>query len=501
MEVKLLAKRKVKAAVRTNNNRVYSSAVDPAKVQQSSSFNKGSSPAALTDINTLASLLKNPQEFENVKRLYQFCDYYVNYDSICAGAIKNIFIPFSQAPYKLIGGNKKSRAFFEKLFERNNLEDLVRGCANDYFKYANVFVYLNNDYTLQILPPHRCYVENLSVDGEPIVSFEIDRTTEIGKTDIEKLERKYHGFPDVIRKAAEKGEAYAQLEIGHVFSVTYSKASWEKYAIPPIASALPWLVEKETLNKTLLNELDNMRAGFLHVKVGDKERNPIPGNGELAEIGNTFRNVVSRDGGRIACTSWNVDAEFKNGGTRDALATVTDLMANINWNILSSLTISSVLATGDNLPNISSNANFSTIQAAVALVNKRINAFLQDLAKMINKIIAILSLQEGFKTSPILDFDLVNLNDDETLTTLMLDLYDKGFISRQTIFEHTKFDYEEEVEKRQQEASEGADAIFAPPDQPYNKSGGEGGRPTLDMKERTTDVDGKNENPSPSDNN
>lgn len=143
-----MAKRKVKAAVRTNSNHVYSSAVDPAKVQQSSSFNKGSSPAALTDINTLASLLKNPQEFENVKRLYQFCDYYVNYDSICAGAIKNIFIPFSQAPYKLIGGNKKSRAFFEKLFERNNLEDLVRGCANDYFKYANVFVYLNNDYTL-----------------------------------------------------------------------------------------------------------------------------------------------------------------------------------------------------------------------------------------------------------------------------------------------------------------------------------------------------------------
>lgn len=489
--------KKAKSKVRT----FYQGAVDPREVTQSFKFNSSTTPTAITSIDSLRSVLTNPQEYENIKRLYQYCDYYVNYDSIVAGAIKNIFIPFSQTPYRLTGGTKKSREFFEKLFEQNNLEDIIRGCANDYFKYANVYLYLNDDYTLQLLPPHRCAVEALAVDGEPIVSFEIDRSIEIGKTDISDLERKYHGYPKVIQDAVEKGGSYAQLPIGNCFSITYSKASWEKYAVPPITAALPWLIEKETLTQTLTTELDNMRDTFLHVRVGDKDKNPIPGNAELSNIGNNFASVLSIDGGTVVTTAWNVQAEFLNGGTKDSLTTIADLMANINWNILSALTISSVLATGDNLPNVSSNANFSTIQAAVTLVNKRINAYLNDLTKMFNKIIRHISAEEGHSKAPELLFDLVDLNNDEGVTELMLDLYDKGFISKQTVYDHTNFSYDEEIEKRQEELNGGINQVLTPPDQPYNKAAGsdEGGRPELDMDERTTDKDGKNENPSPSD--
>lgn len=478
-----------------------SSAVKPSEIIQSFKYNSTTSPNAITSVDSLRSILTNPQEFENVKKLYQYCDYYVNYDSIVAGAIKNIFIPYSQTPYRLSGGTQKSRTFFETLFERNNLEDIVRGCSNDYFKYATVYLYMNDDYTIQLLPPHRCAVEALSVDGEPIVSYEIDRSIEIGKTDITALERKYSGYPKVIQDAVSKGESYAQLEIGKCFSISYSKASWEKYAFPPIVAALPWLIEKETLTKTLTSELENMRSTILHVQVGDKDKNAIPGEGELERIGRSFVSALSMDGGKVVSTAWNVQAKFINGGTKDSLSTITDLMANINWNILSALTISSVLATGDNLPNVSSNANFSTIQAAVTLVNKRINAYLYDLSKMINKLIKIVSEEEGLKKPPEIIFDKVDLNNDESITDLMLDLYDKGFISRQTIYDHTGFNYDEEIEKRTMEMNAGVDKVLSPPAQPYNSTPtqDQGGRPELDMDERTTDKDGKNENPRPSD--
>ena len=500
-----MAKKRIvaSAVVPTKKKKVRtfrSSATDPSTIIQSYKFNSNTSPASITSVDSLRSILSNPQEFENVKKIYQYCDYYVNYDSIVSGAIKNIFIPFSQTPYRLAGGTQKSRTFFTELFNRNNLEDIVRGCSNDYFKYANVYLYLENNHTIQLLPPHRCAVEALSVDGEPIISFEIDRSIEIGKTDITALERKYSGYPKVIQDAVSKGGSYAQLEVGKCFSICYSKASWEKYAVPPIISALPWLIETETLTQTLTKELENMRSTFLHVQVGDKDKNPIPGDQELASIGSSFVNALSSDGGKIVATSWNVQAQFLNGGTKDSLATITDLMANINWNILSALTISSVLATGDNLPNISSNANFSTIQAAVTLVNKRINAYLTDLSKTLNKMIRIISEEEGFKKYPEIVFDLVDLNNDEGVTQLMLDLYDKGFLSHQTIYDHTGFNYEEEIEKKTMEKNDGIDQVLTPPDQPYNKSGtSEGGRPELDMNERTTDKDGKNENPSPSD--
>lgn len=489
-----------KKQTRSKVHTFYSSAVEPRNVIQSYKFDSTTMPVAITSIDSLRGILTNPQEYTNIKRIYQFCDYYVNYDSIVAGAIKNIFIPFSQTPYRLNGGTKKSRAFFETLFEQNNLEDIIRGCANDYFKYANVYLYLNDDYTIQLLPPHRCAVEALAVDGEPIISFEVDRSIEFGRTDISDLERKYHGYPKVIQDVVKNGGSYAQLPIGSCFSITYSKASWEKYAVPPITAALPWLVEKETLTKTLTTELNNMRDTFLHVRVGDKDKNPIPGDGELAQIGNSFSSVLSSDGGRVVITSWNVQAEFLNGGTKDALDTISDLMANINWNILSALTISSVLATGDNLPNVSANANFSTIQAAVSLVNKRINAYLNDLTKMFNKIIRIIANEEGFSKAPELIFDLVDLNNDEGVTELMLDLYDKGFLSKQTVYDHTNFNYGEELEKRQDEIRMGINQVLTPPEQPYNRTStdDEGGRPELDMNERTTDKDGKNENPRPS---
>lgn len=503
MAKRLYASAVASGRAKQNNVRTfYSGAVQPREITQSFKFNSTTSPTSITSTDSLRNILTNPQEFENIKRLYQYCDYYVNYDTIVAGAIKNIFIPFSQTPYRLEGGTKKSRQFFETVFEQNNLEDIIRGCANDYFKYANVYLYLNDDYTLQLLPPHRCYVEALAVDGEPIVSFEIDRSVQIGKTDITKLERQYNGYPDVIQDEIKKGGSYAQLPIGNCFSISYSKASWEKYAVPPIAAALPWLIEKETLNKTLTTELDNMRGTFLHVRVGDKDKNAIPGQAELNDIGNTFASVLATDGGRVACTSWNVQAEFLNGGTKDSLNTITDLMANINWNILSALTISSVLATGDNLPNVSANANFSTIQAAVTLVNKRINAYLSDLTKMINKIIRHIADKESVTKPPRIIFDLVDLNNDEGLTQLMLDLYDKGLLSKQTLYDHTNFNFDEELEKRSQETKDGINQVLTPPDQPYNKSASEnkGGRPELDMNERTSDKDGKNENPSPSDN-
>lgn len=479
-----------------------SAAVDPYvdTIIQSAKYNL-TSPISLTSLDTLQSILRNPQTFENITRLYQYCDYYINYDSICAGAIKNIFIPFSQAPYRLVGGNKKTRDFFTKIFDKNNLEDIVRGCANDYHKYGNLYVYLNDDYSIQMLPPHRCEVENIAIDGEPVVAFEIDRTTQYGKVDIEDIERKYNGYPKEILEGAKKGQSFVRLSIGKVFSVSYSKASWEKYAIPPLTAALPWLVQKETLNKTLITELDNMRATFLHVKVGDKDKNPIPGEGELRGIGKIFTNVLGRDGGRVAATTWNVDADFKNGGTKDSLAVINDMMANINWNVLSALSVSSVLATGDNLPNTNASSNFSTIQAAVTLVNKRINAFLDDLTKMFNKIIRIISLREGFRSYPVIQFEIVDLSDDKSVTELLMNLYDKGFISKETIYEHTKFDFNEELEKRKYEANDGIDKILAPPEQPYNRptSDDDGGRPELDMDERTTDIDGKNENPRPSD--
>ena len=464
------------------------------------------SPSVLSDLSSLSSILKNPQEWTNFKQLLSFCDYYINYDSMCSGAIKNILIPFSQdARYRFTGGNDKSRIFFNSWLEMNNFEDVLKGLANDYYKYGQTYLYLyDKDYVLQVLPAFRCVVEGISVNGEPVVSFELDKTRKRALTDIEKLERKYGGYPKEVLDAAKKGGQYAQLKTDRVFSVSGTKASWEKYALPIVTSAHPWLIQKEKLNDTQMNELDNMMRGFLEVQVGNKETRPRPNLKEFNEAANAYLDATSGVTSNVAVVAWDVNSTWKMATSKDTLKSISESMAFINWNILSSLSMSPILSAGDASPNKATASNFGTTKAAVGFVNKRINAFLTDVAKMMNKIMVIVGENNGFKPErvPKIAFDLIDLSSDGSISGELLSLYDKGLISIPTLFEHSKYDYNQEFENKQKESEEGLREVFMPPLNAYNMSSStQAGAPVKDDNSRVTDVDENiddNMNPRPS---
>lgn len=444
-------------------------------------------------------LLKNPQDWSNFKDLLSFVNFYIDYDSMCSGAVKNILIPFSQTRYNLVGSTKKNRAIFEQILIKNNFEDILQGIAHDYWYFGQSYIYLNDDGTMQVLPPFRCLVEGLSVGGEPIVSYELEKTATRSQTDIESLLRKYKGHPPEVEKALKAGGQYAQLSIGKTFRVAYSKASWERYALPLLTSALPWLLRKDALNKTFETELKNMRRTFLEIRVGDKDSLPIPNDTELMYAAAAYNNAISSDGNAAAVVSWNVLSDWKSVSSKDTMKYLEDSITQANWNILSAISMSPQLAAGDSSPNKAASNSFSATQASVAIINKRINAFLNDVTKMMNKIFRIIAENNGMKTAPEIYFDIVDLNENEELTEQMLLLYDKGLLSKETLFNNTQFSYEEELEKRKLELSSGAEEIFLPPLQAYNMSSGEPGRPTIDPMEKKIDDAGKNELPSPSD--
>lgn len=483
----------------------YLAALNPEDIVQSDAKDNLEG-RALTSLNSLQSKLRNPQDWNSFLELLKYCEYYINYDSMVSGAIKNIFIPFSQAEPRLIGGDEEMRKYFNEFLIRNNFEDILSGLANDYYKYGNTYLYHHKGkHKLQILPPFRCEVEAISVDGEPVISFEIQKSKQRGRTNIDKIVRKYSGYPEEIQKAAKKGDTYAQLTIGSVYAISYSKAAWEKYALPMIVPALPWLIQKETLNNTQMTELKNMRRTFLEVRVGDKDKVPRPSRKEIQSVSGAYQNAIKSDGDLGAFVAWNVESEWKSAASasKDTLRSITESQAFINWNILSALSISPILAAGDGAPNKSSNSSFSTTQAAVGIVNKRINAFLLDVSKMINKIIRAIALEEGvdLEKCPSITFDLVDLSDDKEVSDELMSLYDKGLVSRKTLLGQTKYDYDEEYQNKVTEKDSDADEVFSPPLQSYNLSASDkvGGRPTKDDKERKTPSDdGKNNNPRPS---
>ena len=481
----------------------YIAAVNLDTITSSSKYTK-ISPSTIDSIDNVSSILRDPQNWTNFKRLLQICDYYINYDSMCSGAIKNILIPFSQASYRLVGGNQKNRKFYQDWLELNNFEDIQKGLANDYHKYGQGYIYLYDDGTLQVLPPFRCYIESMLVDGEPVVAFEIDRSREMSKTDMTTIERQYAGYPkEIIDAASSGGGQFAQLKLGNVFSVSGAKAYWEKYSLPIVTSALPWLVQKEELNATLINEMSDMQRSFLEVRVGDKETRPKPNMNEFRDVAKSYQSAVSGKGTNLAVVAWNVNSEWKKVDTKETLKSLNDAMSYVNWNILSALSMSPILAAGDAAPNKSSSSSFSTTQAAVAIVNKRINSFLIDFEKMMNKIIKKIAINNNLniKSLPRLVFDRIDINNEGAISDELFSLYDKGLLSRKTLLEHTSLDFDQELELKQQELKDGYNNIFTPPPTAYNTSGNTDGAPVKDVDDRKTDpeeIEDKNNTPRPS---
>lgn len=479
-------------------------AANESTIEYSIKYTKSNS-STLTSVDTLSSILRDPQQWTNFKNLLSYCDYYINYDSMAAGAIKNILIPFSQAEYWLSGGSEKGRKFFNKWLDDINFHDILSGMANDYFRYGQTYLYLYEDNYLQILPPHRCIIESLAVNGEPVISFELDTTRTMSNTDMTALERKYAGYPPEVAKAAKDGGRYAQLIVGNTYAVQGSKAYWERYALPILTSALPWLLEKETLNGVLINELENMKRSFLEVQVGDKDKLSKPNQKEMQSVANAYRNALSTSETNLAVVSWNVKSNWVQSNNKEILNNISDSITFVNWNILSALSISPILAAGDAPPNKATASSFSTTQASIGVVNKRINAFLHEVERVLYKVMSKVATRNGMKVNsvPKLTFDVVNIGKEDRLMDELLNLYNTGLLSAKTVLDNTDYDYNQELENKKQSFENGEDKYFNIKSslEESEEGSSEVGRPTMDVDDRTSDPSEslKNEIPTPSD--
>lgn len=62
---------------------------------------------------------------------------------------------------------KKFLAYYERIGFQNFMEDVFL----EFYKYANVVMYLMPDDRLVVLPIHLCRISNITVNGEPVVEF------------------------------------------------------------------------------------------------------------------------------------------------------------------------------------------------------------------------------------------------------------------------------------------------------------------------------------------
>lgn len=454
------------------------------------------------------SILRNKQD--NIQSLYQIADYYSDADPIIRGIIKHVYVPFSTcSPWYLTGAKKKTYALYEEQYRKMRLREKIEGIMLEIWKYSNVCVYLM-DGNIITLPVNKWKIGNITLNGQPIVDFDCQsilnewrsKSYAVKENWIKdnQLETYFKGYPEEIQQALNRGDQYAQLNPENTFVFQTAKESWQRYAIPFIASCLAALAKKELISKYEDATLNLAIRSFVHVRYGDEKQNAdiLPDEAELRQVRKLFTQGMS--GFPLVTTNYLAKADVVQPDLNDLFQ--WDKYKQVNNDILSAGGVSGVIVSGIS----EDGSTFASAQVSMETVEARINAVRDEFCEMMTQINArLIEYMDGtynLKDVPEFRFAPLSMEGKKALREKCGELWQNGVVSTQTMMETNGYSIDREKERREQELKDGTDKTFAPraTKAATSNSDQKQGRPELDDSERTSDPDAaqRGKQPKPS---
>jgi len=444
--------------------------------------------------------LKNKQR--NIVRLYELSDYYVDADPIYRGIIKEVYTPFSICDdFRLVGANEQVKQKYLEYYDRIHLRDMMESIFLQFYKYANVYVYLMDDGTIRTLPVHQVRVSNVMVNGEPVIEMncrtvkdDLQRQASKAKKDYledENLEVRLQGFPKEVAEGLKAGKEWVQLNPENTFVLQDLKEDWMRYAVPMVASCLKAFAKKELISNWENALLVLGARSFVHVKYGDPKNEVIPDINALRQVSGIFRNAMT--GTALAVTNNWCEAEVIQPKTDDIFE--YDKYKGVNSDILSAGGISGVIVSG----RAEDGSTFASAQVSMQTAALRIKQAKDNFCEMMNKINLRLNgsselMPHSAKANiPLFTFPPVDLSGSKAFQDACTKLWEKGLISDRTLMQTYGYDIGQEVERKKREKADGTQDILVPREGAKagtgtsSDSSGTVGRPTLDDSERKSD--------------
>lgn len=443
------------------------------------------------------TIQRNKQD--NINKLYEQSDYFVDADPIYRGIIKEVYTPFSIAePFRLVGANEKVKQKYLEYYERIHLRDKMESIFLQYYKYGNVYVYLMDDGTIITLPVHQIRISNVMVNGEPVIemncrSIRDDQKRKGQKAkkpwlEDEDLKVRLQGFPKEVSDALNEGRDWVQQNPANTFVLQDVKEDWMRYAIPMIASCLKAFSKKELISNWENALLILGAHAFVHVKYGDPKNEVLPDVGALRQVSNIFMNAMT--GSALAVTNNWCTANVIQPKTDDVFE--YDKYKGVNSDILSAGGISGIIVSGRS----EDGSTFASAQVSMQTAAQRIKQAKENFCEMMNKINKRLNGASYLPHSaneniPRFTFPPVDLSGSKAFQDACLKLWEKGMVSNETLLQTYGYDMGQEVERRKAEEQKGINDVLVPPAKVAtttdNDNTTKSGRPTLDDSERHSD--------------
>ena len=454
----------------------------------------------LSDTDYLA-WLRNKQA--NITNFYRLSDFYTDADPIVHGIIKHVYEPLTITDWYLTCPNQKSIDIFEEYYKQIKLREILADVALQLHKYANVFVYVW-DGVPTTLPPHKCVIANITMDGTPVVDFNVqDLQNEFqirsysydDKNHIKDDELKdvLDGYPPEIAQAIKAGKQYARLNPENTFVIQGAKEAWQRYAIPWITAALPALARKELIQNYEESMLNIGSRAFVHVRYGDEKKEMYPDRVQLTEVQNIFRSAMR--GSPLAVTNHLAHAEVVQADLNDLYQ--FPLYSQVNSEILAAGGIAGIIVNGDSQEG----STFASAQVSTQIAVSRVESARHELEQFMNKLNYRLVEEirlirtNNLKQIPEFHFMPTGINGQKEMKDSAKELWLQGLMSNATMMQAYGYSLTKEKALREQEASDGTDEVMIPRtvqtvgNAAQTEDDGEtkNGRPTKSDDERNSD--------------
>lgn len=440
--------------------------------------------------------------------MFQLSDYYTDADPLYRGIIKEVYTPFSICDnWRLVGTDEKIKAKYEEYYERIGLRDKMESIFLQFYKYANVYVYLMEDGQIITLPVNLIRVTNLTVNNEPVLEMNVrsirdDIKKRVGKAykkwiEDEDLTERLKGYPPEVAEALKQNLEYVQLDPNRTFAMQDLKEDWVRYAVPMVTTCLRSFAKKEVISNYENALLNLGMRSFVHVKYGDPTNTVIPDRNALSQVQMIFKQAMT--GTALAVTNNWCDAKIIQPDTEDMFQ--DDKYKSVNADILSAGGISGVIVSGRS----EDGSTFASAQVSMQTAAMRITQAKKNFCEMMNKINMRLNGRGGAiphsddSRVPLFTFPPVDLSGNRALQEACSKLWEKGCVSDETLMQTYGYDYKQEVDRKKAEKASGNDMVLMPKEKPSDASCDNNtnnqtdtevtvrGRPTLDDTERHSD--------------
>jgi hypothetical protein len=422
------------------------------------------------------------------------------------GTVIDMMVDFSASGFNNECADKEVKKLYDQWAKDIKLQETVEHIFLEYYRSGNVSIYRSDrdakvkktttkkgkatateEFTFPsgytILNPMNVKIEGPLLFNQERAYLELGedlvKMTKEGDSSVLKL------IPAEVVKAVRSGRGNIPLDPKLYTRITRKKQPYERYATPYLERVFEPIMYKQKLRMMDMSTIEGLVNQLVTVTIGNDE---YPASDEdLEAISALFQTP-----NKAYTVFWNHTLEVKFHKPEGIETLNNDKYKQVNDDILAGLGVSRVLIDGQG-------SNFSTAWVSILSLIERLDNTREKVVRWLEDEYKRIADENGFKVIPKVQFNKMNLREDNYIRDVLLAMYDRGLIDEEDILKETGRDYESIIETKKR--NEKNSKLFLPPEQPFQggQTGPNGGKPSgqpqKPMKQRDVSPEQNSGNP------